>query len=68
MSSLRINAGLYWSDNGRKVHQRKSKKILEESERSPGSSVADDFEETANSNRLLNRLGRIGAILRVSPQ
>ncbi len=46
---------------------REIEEILEEAERSPGSSVADDVEEAPRSNRLLTRLGRFSAVLRVSP-
>ncbi len=46
---------------------REIEKILEEAERSPGSSVADDVEEAPRANKLMARFGRIGAILRVSP-
>ena len=66
MSSLRITAVCIGRTMAEK-YIREIEKILEEAERSPGSSVADDVEETSNSNRLLTRLGRIGAILRVSP-
>ena len=46
---------------------REIEEILEEAERSPGSSVADDVEETPRASKLMARFGRIGAILRVSP-
>ncbi len=46
---------------------REIEKILEEAERSPGSNVADDVEEAPRANKLMARFGRIGAILRVSP-
>ena len=46
---------------------REIEEILKEAERSPGKSVADGVEVSPKENRLLSRLARVGAILRVSP-
>ena len=50
-----------------KKYIREIEEILKDAERSPGKSVADGVEEIPKANSLLSRLGRLGAILRVSP-